>query len=294
MMRISKFILLKLNKMFKLPVHPFNLSNEGGMSYAEWQFDKGAKTIDYYMPYTAVGAMFEGRRVLDIGCGAAGKSIYYASLGARLVVGLDVVERYREEAVGLARCKGYEDRFVFICADATATGFDTGSFDTIIMNDAVEHVGQPEAVLRECLRLLAPGGKIYLNFPPYYHPYGAHLSDAIGIPWVHAFFSEKTLIAAYKQLVGGLPDGAQRIALRISGGGGSGEIEEYFSYINRMTIRRFQGILKDLPGAKCDYYHEEPLRGFLRPLSRLPILREFFVKMVVAVLEKQDAPPFEP
>ncbi|HAS92002.1 MAG TPA: class I SAM-dependent methyltransferase, partial [Clostridiales bacterium] len=44
----------------------------------------------------------------------------------------------------------------------------------------------------------------------------AHLSDAIGIPWVHVFFSEKTLINTYKELVKNLPDGAERIDFRIS------------------------------------------------------------------------------
>jgi len=169
-----------------------------------------------------------------------------------------------------------------VCANAAATGFEDRSFDTVIMNDAMEHVADPEAVIVECMRLLRPGGRLYINFPPYYHPYGAHLSDAIAIPWVHAIFPERTLIAAYKKLVGDLPDGAERISLRISGGD-----TEYLSYINRMTVGRFRKILESLP-VKCLYYREEPLRGFLRTLSRLPGLKEFFIKMVVAVLEPRS------
>jgi len=276
-----KFLLL-LNKCFKPPVHPFNMKTDGGeAAYAEWQYERGAQTLEYYMKFTSARDMFAGKAALDVGCGAAGKSVYYASLGARRVVGLEVLERYREEALGLARKKGFADAFEFVCADAAATGFADGSFDTVIMNDAMEHVAAPEAVLRECLRLLAPGGRLYINFPPYYHPYGAHLSDAIAIPWVHALFSEKTLIAAYRLLVGGKPDGASRISLRISQKPGGGE---YFSYINRMTIKRFNAILAGQP-AKRLYYHEEPLRGFLRLFARLPGFREFFVKMAVAVLE---------
>ena len=66
------------------------------------------------------------------------------------------------------------------------------------MNDAMEHVADPEGVLKEVLRVLNKKGKLYVNFPPYNHPFGAHLSDAIYIPWVHMFFSEKTLIKSYK------------------------------------------------------------------------------------------------
>ena len=324
-MNIPQEILLNINKFFKPPIHPFNLSNAGEMTYAEWQFEKGVQTISLYLSQTTTSEMFYGKDVLDVGCGAAGKSLYYASLGARRVVGLDVVERYRGEALDLARRKGYDDRFEYVCADAANTGFDAGSFETVIMNDAVEHLDRPEAALSECIRILKPGGRLYLNFPPFYHPYGAHLSDAIAVPWAHVFFSDKTLIGAYKELVGGLPDGAQRIELRVSrrggdvgggiggkgggdsiGGGDSGVDnrtspssdnvgnvgnvgEEYLSFINRMTIRRFRGILQELKAlpVECIYYSEEPLRNFLRPLSRLPILKEFFVKMVVAILEKR-------
>jgi len=287
-MSIPQFVLLTINKWFKPPAHPFNTSNEGGLTYAEWQFEKGAQTIALYRPYALADEMFVGKTVLDVGCGAAGKSLYYAALGAKRVVGLDVLERYREEALALANAKGFQSVFSYVCADAADTGFESGSFDTVIMNDAVEHVADPGAVLRECLRLLAPGGRLYLNFPPYYHPYGAHLSDAIALPWAHAFFSEKTLIGAYKRLVRDLPDGAERISLRTGERADGGERRQdgggdRLTYINHMTIKRFRALLGELP-AECLYYSEEPLRGFLRPLSRLPVLREFFVKMVVAIL----------
>ena len=271
-------LLLALNKCFKLPVHPFNTQADGGMRYSEWQFEKGAQTIAYFLTKFTADGMFNGKTVLDVGCGAAGKSLYYITLGARRVVGLDTIESYRGEASDLARRKGLESRFEYVCADAADTGFADAAFDTVIINDAMEHVAKPGAVLRECLRVLAPGGRIYLNFPPYYHPYGAHLSDVIAIPWVHAFFSEKTMIAAYKRLVSGLSDGDERLTFRMAQDG------QHIAYINHMTIRRFKQLLRELP-ANCIYYHEEPLRGFLRPLSRIPGFREFFVKMVVSVIE---------
>jgi SAM-dependent methyltransferase len=284
-MHAAQSLLILLNKCFKPPVHPFNLQSDGKMSYAEWQFEKGGQTIRFFLPHASASDIFGDKDVLDVGCGAAGKSVYYASLGARRVVGLDVLERYRAEALSLAARKGYAGKFEYVCADAAETGFVDKSFDTIIMNDAMEHVDNPGAVIGECMRLLRPGGRLYVNFPPYYHPYGAHLSDAIAVPWVHALFSEKTLIAVYKRLVRGKPDGAERISLRISQ---KPDGTEYFSYFNRMTIKRFKKLLADMP-VKCLYYHEEPLRGILRPVARLPGFREFFAKMVVAVI----APPAE-
>ena len=205
--------------------------------------------------------------MLDIGCGAGGKSLYYASRGAKEVIGVDILEKYREESAALAEALGHAERFRFVCADAAALPFDSGSIDTIIMNDAMEHVARPEAVLAECLRVLAPGGRLFLNFPPIHHPFGAHLHDLIYIPWVHLFFSEKTQIEAYKELCKTVHDGDDRIAFRISK---RPDGTEYFSYINHMTIKRFDRILKSL-GVKPVYRRANFSRRWLSAsLKRRP------------------------
>jgi len=66
-MRFSTKILLALNKLFKAPVHPLNLQDEGVMSYAMWQYKKGAETIRYYLEAYTEDDMFRGKTVLDIG-----------------------------------------------------------------------------------------------------------------------------------------------------------------------------------------------------------------------------------
>ena len=280
---MSKKTLIKLNRLFKAPVHPFNLQNDGVKSYAMWQYEKGADTIQFFLPKYTKDEMFKDKICVDIGCGAAGKSLFYASCGAKKVYGLEILEKYREEAESLAQELNLSDKFEFVCGDSAALPFEDGFADTIIVNDAMEHVDDPEQTLLEMMRILKKGGRIYINFPPYYHPYGAHLSDAIYIPWVSMFFSEKTLISAYKDLVKDLPDGADRIEFRISKRENG---EEYFSYINKMTIKRFRKIIKKL-NLHPIYYYEAPLRPFLKPLAKLPGLREMFVKMVVITLEKE-------
>lgn len=270
------------NKLFKLPVHPFNLNNEGKKSYAEWQYEKGIETIKFYLKHTSVEEMFKDKEVLDIGCGAGGKTIYYASQGVKKIVGVEILSKYKEEAENLAKKYNLEQKFEFVAADASQTPFPDESFDTIIMNDAMEHVDEPEKVLDECYRILKKNGKLYLNFPPYNHPYGAHLSDAIAMPWVHVFFSEKTLIDTYKQLVKDLPDGKDRIEFRISR---QPDGTEYFSYINKMTIKRANKILKNSK-FNMEYYSEEPLRSIFKVPAKMPVLKEFLVKMVVCVLRK--------
>ena len=282
---MSKFgasILKTLNHIFPKPVHPFNLRTESDITYADWQFAKGMDTIAFYLPKYTPETMFLGKRVLDFGCGEGGKSVYYASLGASEVVGVDIVPDYADGAKQFAEKMGYGDRFTFLLADATALPYPDNSFDTVIMNDFIEHVADPEAAIQESLRMIKPGGRIYLNFPPYYHPYGAHLSDAIGIPWVHCFFGEDSLIRAYKDLVQPLPDGADRIRFRFSA---DQDGIEHITYINKMTIARFTSILKRLNITPV-FYTCTPLRPWFSRLAKTHLFQEPLNKMVTCVIEK--------
>ncbi|MBQ7035114.1 MAG: class I SAM-dependent methyltransferase [Clostridia bacterium] len=281
-MDLSTAIIKFTNKLFPKQTHPLNLQNDGIKTYAEWQFEKGRDTIAHFLPRYSEQEMFEGKDVLDMGCGAAGKSLYYVKCGAKQVTGAEIVAHYEQEANALAQKLGYADRFRFICASAYAMPFEDASFDTIIMNDFMEHVDKPEQALLESLRLIRPGGRIYINFPPYYHPFGAHMSDAINMPWVHAFFGEQALIRAYKELVRDLPDGQERLDFRFSKD--ENGIDRY-TYINKMTLKRFQKILQKYQ-IQPAYYAEVPLRGFLKPLAKCPLTKEFFVKMAVCSISK--------
>lgn len=283
-MAVSTAIIKIANKIFPKVVHPFNLENAGQKTYAEWQFDKGADTVKFFSEKYKPLTMFEGKNVLDVGCGAAGKSLYYIKIGAKRVTGVDIVPSYEREAMQLAAKLGYSRSFNFICASAEALPFPNNTFDTIIMNDAMEHVSNPEAVLTEMLRLVRPEGHIYINFPPYGHPFGAHMSDVINLPWAHFFFTEKALIDAYRELVEPLPDGKERLGLRITTDRFG---RDHIGYINRMTISRFRKMLKDMK-IKPQYYNEVPLRNFLTPLTKIGIVKEAFVKMVVCVIIKHD------
>lgn len=280
-MRPAVRILEGLNRLFPKIEHPFNMQNRGEKTYAQWQFERGGDTVACFAPEFSPEDMFRGKDVLDMGCGASGKSLYYLTVGAKTVTGVDVVAHYQAEAEAFAQALGYGDVFRFVVGDATRLPFPGGQFDTVIMNDFMEHVSDPEGALREAMRLLRPGGRVYVNFPPYYHPTGAHMSDVIGIPWVHLFFSEKTLIAAYKDLVRGLPDEKERLALRFRLENG----KETMGYINKMTLKRFHNILRAQQITPL-WYREIPLRPWLRPLAKFPPVREMFVKMGVCVLEK--------
>lgn len=274
-------LLLKTNNWFPKIVHPFNLQNDGEKTYAMWQYEKGLDTIKLYLDRYTTDDMFAGKDVLDMGCAAAGKSLYYVSLGAKHVTGVDIVEHYRAEAEGMAEKLGFSDRFTFVIGSAYEMPFDDRSFDTVIMNDFMEHVDNPSAAIKEAMRLVRPGGRIFINFPPYYHPTGAHLSDAIYIPWVQLFYSDSALIKAYKELIRGVPDEAERLALRFYTDENG---VERIGYINKMTLKKFKGILREL-SIVPQYYREVPLRRYFALLAKIPGIKELFVKMAVCVIE---------
>ena len=101
------------------------------------------------------------KRLLDLGCGLGGYPIAFQEEGAQ-VVGVDL-ER--------GRIPGFHGK---VTADALTVPFSEGSFDLVICASLIEHVSQPEVLIQEALRVLRPGGFLFLSYPPFYSPVGGH------------------------------------------------------------------------------------------------------------------------
>ena len=59
---------------------------------------------------------------------------------------------------------------------------------------------------------------------------------------------------------------------------------ETLGYINKMTLKKFKGILREL-SIVPQYYREVPLRRYFALLAKIPGIKELFVKMAVCVIE---------
>ena len=104
----------------------------------------------------------DGLRVLDVGCQNGAWLIALAQDGA-IPVGIDVVPSAVDAAVIRAECYGL-DVDVQV-ASACEMPFPTADFDVVACSDVLEHVPDKVAMLHECVRVLRPGGYLFLRAP---------------------------------------------------------------------------------------------------------------------------------
>jgi len=117
-----------------------------------------------------------GRRVLEVGCGAAQCARWLAGQGAQ-VVGFDLSARQLAHARRIDQALGVPGP-PLVQADATALPFAAGSFDLACSAfGAVPFVEDSAKLMREVARVLRPGGRWVFAVP---HPFRWCLPDDPG------------------------------------------------------------------------------------------------------------------
>jgi SAM-dependent methyltransferase len=162
--------------------------------YALFEYYRSAKVLAFL---DRAGVAMDGR-VLDAGCGGGGMPLSLAD-EARLVVGIDPFPRFTEAGVRLGRERGFP-HLHFALADGMALPFPDGSFDLVLSHAVIEHVADAPLYLRECARVLAPGGRVYLSTAPYLSFAGAHLPRLrIPVP-LHLLAGRRAAFATFQFL----------------------------------------------------------------------------------------------
>ena len=137
--------------------------------YALFEYLRSPKIIK---TLEGAGVSLAGR-ILDAGCGAGGTCLSLAEESA-LAVGLDLDARFRGSGTRLAGERGVTNAR-FVQGDGARLPFRDAAFDLVVSHEVVEHVHAAEAYVRECARVLRPGGVLYLSTAPYLSLTGAHL-----------------------------------------------------------------------------------------------------------------------
>jgi ubiquinone/menaquinone biosynthesis C-methylase UbiE len=102
-----------------------------------------------------------GAVVLDAGCRDGRYGVPLARRYGCRVVGVDLVGARFGGARAEAAAAGV--RIAFVCGDVTALPLADGVIDLVWCRDMIEHLADPAALLRECRRVLRPGGRMLLH-----------------------------------------------------------------------------------------------------------------------------------
>lgn len=97
---------------------------------------------------------FQGKRVLDLGCGFGWHCRYAIENGAKSVVGIDISQRMLSEA----RNKTKSEDIQYICMPIEAIEFPQDSFDVIISSLALHYIQSFEDIVNKVSKCLSKGG----------------------------------------------------------------------------------------------------------------------------------------
>src|SRR5580693_3075334 len=96
-----------------------------------------------------------GSRVCDLGCGLEAAFLDYAS--DRIAMGVGVDDQVAD---------GNQGRWQRVRGDLSKPlPLPDGNFDHVVMLAVLEHLTEPEKVLREAHRVTAPGGSLIMTWP---------------------------------------------------------------------------------------------------------------------------------
>ncbi|WP_166826236.1 class I SAM-dependent methyltransferase [Thalassoroseus pseudoceratinae] len=102
--------------------------------------------------------------ILDVGTGTALIPIEYCQQGGSgTIVGIDMAEEMLKLGRQRVTERGLSERIRLKYADAKKLGFEDGLFDGVMSNSIVHHIPKPADVFGEMLRVLRPGGMLFVR-----------------------------------------------------------------------------------------------------------------------------------
>ena len=106
-----------------------------------------------------------GQQIVDIGGGPG----YFAQAFRRAGAASVFVEPFWESMGDSGRQLGYG-----VIGDGVRLPFAEGAFDISHSSNVLEHVTDPAAFVDEMVRVVRPGGLVFLAFTNWYSPFGGH------------------------------------------------------------------------------------------------------------------------
>ncbi len=107
---------------------------------------------------------FNGKGILEVGCGFGGFCINVAKRGAK-VIGLDISTSAIHEAKNLAKQLGVRNQVDFIIGDAQFLPFKDQTNEIVVCAETLEHVANYEKAFCELVRVTNRSGYLCLSVP---------------------------------------------------------------------------------------------------------------------------------
>lgn len=128
--------------------------------------ESNAMFCEYLLKHTN----FDGKRILDIGCGNGDLVKYITrNYSPQYVIG---IEPFLKEQWGVGESSS--ENWSIVSGNAHNLDFDDNSFDLVVSFSTFEHIGDIRKALSEIKRVLRPFGKFYTEFMPIWTSAAGH------------------------------------------------------------------------------------------------------------------------
>jgi len=198
--------------------------------------------------------------LLDVGGGAGMHSGMIADMVGKIICTdfTDQNTRFNGEFVKLLHEKfarnGYTlplQKFEFHAVDAMRLIYRNDLFDCIVSFNAFEHIPDPAQALTEIVRVVKPGGLIYISFDPIWTcDSGSHFHHRVGSPWLHLLESDDEFADAI-----------------LRNGGTQEEANEYRHAMNRRRLAYYREMFSRV-AEQVEYLQQYEWSGCSQPENR--------------------------
>jgi len=163
--------------------------DENLIYYWGYMYDLG-KT--YIVPYLKELNIFKnGDKVAEIGSAEGGVLHSFLDDGSTEALGTDIAESRLKDGERVAKIIGYNVNYEYhdIVNEEIKPEWKD-KYNLVILRDVIEHLDYPSKAIGNIKKIIAPGGFLFITFPPYNSAYGGHQHTLAGnfitkLPFIH-------------------------------------------------------------------------------------------------------------